>query len=204
MGIFLQKILIIVAKTQIPMMKMMLTGTACAGKSTLLDALAKKGYQTFAEAETPLVQELKDNLGPDEAKKWILENYTEFKRRVGNRQKEIYSISVDGQPAFYDRSAICYIGYCKLRNAQTPENLLELASQTNPSHVFFLDRLAHFNERKETGRFMSETEANKLADLIEYEYRLRGIELIRVPEFSPRMDSNLAKRISYIESILTN
>lgn len=184
------------------MTQIILTGTACAGKSTLLDVLAKRGYQTFEEAETPLVLQLKDELGPEETKRWILENYTEFKRRVGEKQREIYSIPTNGKSAFYDRSAICYIGYCNLRNAETPENLIELASQTNPSQVFFLDRLSEFNGRKETGRFMSETEANKLADLIENEYRIRGIDIIRVPEFSPQIDVNLAKRVEYIEKYL--
>lgn len=186
------------------MTQIILSGTACAGKSTLLDALTKKGYRTFPEAETPLVQRLKTELGPEEAKKWILGNYTEFKRRVGEIQREIYSVPTNGKPVFYDRSAICYIGYCNLRNAQTPKNLVELASQINPKHVFFLERLAHFNERKETGRFMSESEANRLADLIEHEYRTRGIDLIKVPEFSTEKEINLVKRVEYIERVLTN
>jgi len=184
------------------MTKIILTGTSCAGKSTLLVSFAEKGYQTCEEAETPLVCKLKEELGLEGAKQWILGNYTEFKRRVGERQKEIDSTSTNGKHVFYDRSAICYVGYCQLRNAETPQNLVELASQTYPDYVFFLDRLVQFNERKAEGRFMTESEASKLADLIEQEYTARGIELVRVPEFSPQMDINLAERVKYIERIL--
>lgn len=185
------------------MTRIILTGTACAGKSTLLNTLTKKGYQTFEEAETPLVEELKDKFGNEEAKQLILGNYTEFKRKVGERQKVIDATPINGKPVFYDRSAICYIGYCNLRNANVPENLIDLASKTNPGYVFFLDRLSHFNEQKEKGKFMTEMEADKLAGLIKHEYALRGIELIIVPEFSLQKDINLSRRIEHIEKYCT-
>lgn len=102
------------------MSKLILTGTACAGKSTLLQALAERGYQTFPEAETPLVEQLQAELGQDGAKRWIIANYAEFKRQVGEKQQEIDSVPTNGQPAFYDRSAICYSSGQDILSSITP------------------------------------------------------------------------------------
>lgn len=181
------------------MPRIVLTGTAYAGKSQLLGELSRRGYRTFAEAETPLVQELHGSLGPEGAKAWILGNYTEFKRRVGERQRGIDATPTNGGPVFYDRSAICYIGYCVLRGAEVPEVLLELSSARAPDHVFFLERLARFGERRNTGRFMTDDESQRLAVLIEEEYTRRGISVVRIPEFSARKEENLAARVEFIE-----
>lgn len=183
-------------------MKVVLTGSACAGKSTLLGCFERAGYLTFPEAETPLVQELRDQLGVAGAKRWILDNYTRFKELVADRQRVIDACPVNGSAVFYDRSAICYIAYCHLRGAQVPRNLLELADVTRPDKVFFLESLAAFDERRSSGRFMSKDEASCLADLIRQEYTQRGTELVDVPEFSLFADENLVCRRAYIEGSL--
>ncbi len=182
--------------------RIVLTGTACAGKSYLLGALAARGYRTFPEAETPIVRELRERLGPEGAKEWILGNYTAFKGQVGERQREIDAVPTNGEPVFYDRSAACYIGYCMLRGARIPEVLLELSSR-KPDAVFFLERLARFKERRDTGRFMSEEEACRLAGLIEEEYARQGVAIMRVPEFSPDKQENVERRVAHIEAYLT-
>src|SRR3989338_3881014 len=104
------------------MRRVILSGTSYAGKSTLLDALAKEGYITVPEAETEIRQGLREKLGEDATRKWIRENYFKFKNLVGLRAAEIES-SIDAGPDetwISDRSAVCYIGYCHMRGVEVP------------------------------------------------------------------------------------
>ncbi len=186
------------------MVKVVLTGTSCVGKTTILEELAKKGYHTVPEAETQIVQELKTRIGAEETSKWIKKNYFQFKLMVGERQQQLEQSVVfsNGELVFYDRNAICYIGYCALRDSGTPKILTDLAEHANPNYVFFLERLSNFNERRETGRFMKEEEAIRLAGLIEFEYRKRELQPIRIPVFSNDKITNIANRVEYIQRII--
>lgn len=182
------------------MKKVILTGTACVGKSTLLNVLKNKGYKIIPEAETQIVQELVENMGPEKTGEWILQNYFEFKADVGKRQAELESnITADpDEVVFFDRSAICYIGYCNLRNSKIPEILNILSTKQDIENIFFLETLSSFDERKSTGRVMKKEEAEMLSKLIKNEYKNRGFGLISVPEFHSEKEKNISARLSFI------
>ncbi len=186
------------------MIKAVLTGTSHSGKTSLLEALGREGYKTVPEAETQIVQELVREWGAERTREWIKPNYFEFKKTVGERQAQLESEVVAGENevVIYDRSAICWIAYCRLRNSAVPPILEELAVNYRFQHVFFCERLSYFGERSGEGRIMKKEEAIMLNDLIAYEYRIRGYNPIRVPEVSPNKELNMAFRVGYIKQTL--
>jgi predicted ATPase len=179
-------------------MKIILTGTAHCGKTTLLNELGRRGYKIVEEAETPIVKELREKLGIEECKKWIMNNYEEFKDQVAKRQKKLEEENSTEERIFYDRSAICYIAYCKLRGSRIPASLTKL-SEEKPGLALFLESIGNFDERRESGRFMTKEESKKLARLILEEYKTRGIKIIRIPVFSNDEQKNISLRIEEIE-----
>jgi len=187
------------------MKKIVLTGTSYSGKSALIERLSAIDYNTVPEAETQIVLAQKELLGPEETGRWILENYSDFKDRVARRQRELeVSAKNRARLVFYDRSAICYIAYCKLRGVEPPESLVELAQETQPDTVFFIEKLKIFDERRVEGRVMKKEEALKLACLIAEEYQSRGFGLLRVPEFYLDKEKNVNRRTEYILGFLKN
>ena len=138
------------------MRQIVLSGTSHAGKTDLFNTFVAKGFNTVEESETSIVQWLKNRYGAEAAGEWILANYFEFKSRVAKRQARLESkiVAADNEIVIYDRSAICWIAYCNLRNIPVPPLLEELASQYKFEHVFFCEMLPNFNERREEGRVM--------------------------------------------------
>lgn len=183
------------------MRRVILSGTSHSGKSTLLEALAQKGYRTIPEVETQVRQGLVRELGSDAARQWIRENYFEYRRLVGDKVAEVESIinASSDEIVILDRSAVCYIGYCHLRKIRVPPVLEELANRMSDMDVAFLGALTSFDERKSEGRIMTKEEAQKLVGLIQLEYEKRGFRLIHVPEFYPDKDKNIQARIGYIK-----
>lgn len=182
------------------MKKIIITGSPCAGKTTLVDSLKERGYKTIPEADTIIVQDLKKKIGTEQAGKWLLANYYKFKQKVGEKQLELLqqNESSNDEIIFCDRSAICYISFCHLRNSDIPQIIYDLAENEKSSYVFFLEELFVFDERKDTGRVMKEEEAKKLSGLIINEYKKRGFNPIIVPVLHNEKDKNTALRIKYI------
>lgn len=188
------------------MRKAILTGPAYAGKTSLLKELERRGYQTVPEVETQIVGELVRKLGPENTGNYIRANYFDFKRTVGEKVLSLEaSLRVnDDVPVFFDRGAICYIAYCKLRNSPVPEVLTTLAQKEKADWVFFVEGLSSFNERRETGRIMKKEEAERLAVLVREEYRSRGFKLVDVLEFFPSEGQNIDVRANYIIDFVQN
>lgn len=164
-----------------------------------------QGYRTVPEAETQIVKELVERLGPTETGLWIRRNYFKFKQRVGERVAELESDihASQDEVVVFDRSAICYIAYCALRSCEVPPVLATLANRKEPAQVFFLTMLPSFDERSATGRIMKRTEAERLSKLIQHEYTERGHHLTYVPEFDADQQKNIQARLKQIlEQIL--
>ena len=187
------------------MRRIILSGTSYAGKSGLLSGFEKAGYKVVPESETQVVQELVKKLGSEATRKWIRENYYEFKKLVGERVAEVEKTINVGKDevVIFDRSAICYIGYCHLRNSKAPQILEELSKKLTGADVLFLDALGSFDERKTEGRIMTKEEAQNLTELIKLEYEKRGFKLIPIPEFYPDEERNVQARIKHIQKILS-
>ena len=188
------------------MEKVILTGSAHSGKTTILNILGYYGSNIVHEAETPFVSELNRRWGQDKTKRVIMNNYSVFKKIVGKRQAELDKKAEkkykDNEIVFFDRSAICYIAYCKLRDAEVPQILEELAQGETAAHVFFMKQLDHFSERRDTGRFMKKEEAEKLDYLIRQEYENRGFKLVYVEPFPDDMQESIRSRFNFIRDYI--
>lgn len=184
-------------------MRIVLTGTAHAGKTSLLGALAAAGYQTLPEAETSVMGDLVRELGsPDAARDWSRANYAAQKARVAEKQRELYAAAPPGGLRFEDRSAVCYLAYCRLRGVEPPQQLRALADTMPPTSALLLAPLPVFDERRSTGRWMTRDEAQALAGLMEHEYASRGIPLFPIPELAAGRAENLSRRVAYVEKLL--
>ena len=186
------------------MIKAVLTGTACSGKSALLEELGKEGYKIVPEAETQIVNRLVRKWGDKKTREWILPNYSEFKQMVGINQAHLESQIVAGENeiVIYDRTALCWIAYCKLRDTPAPEILNQLSKNNDYQYVFLCEMLSSFDERRDEGRVMTKEEAFRLKGLIIDEYRSRKYNLIPVPENSLNEVDNLPYRVNFIKEIL--
>lgn len=193
------------------MIQVVLTGTAHSGKSTLLEALGREGYKIIPEAETQILNGLVGKWGDKKTREWISQNYFEFKQMVGINQAHLESevVAEENEIVIYDRTAICWISYCKLRKTDAPPIIRKLADQhTNKNryqYVFLCSMLSDFDERRKEGRIMTRKEALKLNGLIIDEYMARGYNNpIPVAEKDLDKAINIAYRVDFIKRNLNS
>lgn len=151
-----------------------LTGGPCTGKTTLLNFLGRKGYQTVPEAATIIMQEerVKGNLRP-----W--DDLIHFQNILLNKQLELESKLQMFPHAFVDRGTLDGLAYFKLFNIQPPGELVKMARENRYAGVFMLDFLPFYN--LEGVRFESARSAQKIQNLLRQTYQDFGCQILEVP-----------------------
>lgn len=170
-----------------------LVGGPGCGKTTLLEALAKKGFKTLSESSTMVIRDERV-LGNNEP--WKQREL--FQRKILNCQLELLTSVKDADGlVFSDRGIPDGIAYFYF-DAQEPFNELRSASQNiRYDYVFMLDFLGDYN-LDNTIRHEAQDEALKIHALIKKVYEDLGYTLIVVPAMS------VEDRISFVLNGLTS
>ena len=178
-------------------MKIVITGGAYSGKTSLINELSKQGFNVFHESSFEYITELNNNMGVEQQKKWRFENFDKFIVEVGKRQilmeKNILSLE---KPVFFDRGIYDCIAYCKVVGITPPEKLIEMAKGVKYDFIFLCDTLSDFDIRENTGRISDRNRSIKAKDLIEKTYKEYGFKVVHVKEMV------LEKRVEFIKTYL--
>ncbi len=150
-----------------------LTGAPCCGKTTLLNALGEKGFQTVPEAARIVIE--REQANQSSCLPWI--DRDSFQREVMNEQQKLEA-NLSGK-AFLDRSMYDGIAYYLLDGLVPPEELLTAAQNAHYTRTFLLERNPHYecdNARKE-----DQDTAKRIEQHLQEVYAQFGHTLIRLP-----------------------
>ena len=162
------------------MKRFILTGTAGAGKTTILQALDQLGHSVIAEAATDIIaeQQAAGISNPWES----IEIVDHFVTRQRERQ-----VNAQGELQFYDRSPVCTYAFCN-HMGYTPTKLLldEIQRMKDESlyepQVLFIENLGYVE--KTAARKISYEDALRFEKLHLNAYELHGYECFRIPAAS--------------------
>jgi predicted ATPase len=174
--------------------RVVLTGGACAGKTTLLDHLARKGFRTVPEAALIVIQRLNRRMGSNRQQAWRSAHLLEFQKMIVDQQllqERAVPAQPDG-PVFLDRGLIDGLGYLRQAGLEPPEHLVRACQEARYTQVFLLHTLSLFQERRVTGRPDTLDYSLAIASAIRKAYQEYGFSVIEVPEMP------VAQRVSFI------
>lgn len=165
-------------------MLVVITGGPYSGKTTLVEALGRRGHRTVSEAAIDVIAELNEELGLEGQKRWRFEHRREFQLRVLRLQvrREEEAARESGGPVFLDRSRLDGIAYCRYYGTPPPAELLHAAQRIRYDHVFVLDTLSHVHVRSASGRTSDRATSLALRERIVEVYTEYGYEPVPVPE----------------------
>lgn len=123
-------------------MKIVITGTTCAGKTTTLSLLEKQGFNVVPESALEIINE-QNAIGGD-----VLptKNVKKFQELILERQLEKELKLSDTDNFFLDRSIIDQYGYCNFFKIDCPLKIFELA-RGRYQKVFLLEPLDFIDDR---------------------------------------------------------
>jgi len=155
-----------------------ITGGPCSGKTTLIDQLADKGFQTVPEtarlymeeeiAKGRTVEEIREDV--DALERGLIAMQLSFEREL-----QVTDV------AFLDRGLPDGLTYCRVAGMNPNEILLECFHYRYAS-IFILDRLPI---QQDDIRIEDEATAGLLEEWLVRDYSALGYEVVRVPVLSP-------------------
>lgn len=164
-----------------------ITGGAHAGKTTLVEALARRGFATLPEMAIEVIRELDRRVGPEEQVRWRLGHFAAFEREIVRRQVAQEEAHLRGGPVlpvFCDRGRHDAVAYCLDRGIPVPPEIGEACRAVRYAGVVVLDTVPGFDERPKTGRVGDHAESLRIRDLVERVYREHGHEPVSLPLMS--------------------
>jgi len=173
----------------IRMLKYILTGAPCNGKTTVINALSEEGYKTVPEAARIVIEEelaKNGNILP-----WI--DVDKFQKAVLEKQLELESSLKEGT-YFLDRGIPDGIAFYALTDVEAPNQLIDAAKRNRYDKVFLLEMLPFYkidNERKHNFK-----ESKMLHQIIKEVYCDLGYRLVEVPLLS------VEERVKFIQKHL--
>lgn len=157
--------------------KIILTGAPCSGKSSLIEALEKKGYQIIPEVFQLLYAQAFENKSADT----FFVDQLALRYRLMHAQIDLESRLDSGRITFLDRSVWDIIFFGEWYNIQMPPDLYSLAAHQRYDYVFFLDLLPR--QFYQTTQFRGESFelAQKMHHFFLEKYRKTGLSILQVP-----------------------
>ena len=158
--------------------KYCISGGPCVGKTSLINYLAQKGFQTAPEAYACIFEESREQ-GTLAS---FFADPVKLRERLIYKQLELESNCNPYQHAFLDRSMVDIIFYADYFHTLLPPALIEKANQTSyNSYVFFLEPLPEhlyvMNDRRGEDR----VEALKMHEALKQSYLRSGYQIINIP-----------------------
>ena len=158
--------------------KVVFTGGPCTGKTTLINALASKGYYVIREAATAVIEEEQKN---GNMTPWS--NLDQFQLKIVAKQEEFLDLALKlshhKELIFFDRACIDSFTYCKLNNQIVPEELTKLLNKVRYDYIFLLDFIKTYSSS--AIRHEGIEEARRIHNLLSDVYKSLGYEVITVP-----------------------
>jgi predicted ATPase len=172
-----------------------ITGGPSTGKTTLLEALAQRGFKVIPEIARIIIEE--EMKKDSECLPW--KNLYLFQQKVARLQLE-QEHSYDGTHFLLDRGIVDGHGFSINGKIPTPELITEVGMQRYPL-VLILDRLPFY--KNDSARKETEQEAISIHRNLYRAYRETGHDPLTIPYF-PDEDITRAvgKRADYITKVL--
>jgi predicted ATPase len=155
-----------------------ITGAACSGKTTLIDQLADKGFETVPETGR---QYLEREMAKGRTLDKIFENETD-ERGMKDMQLRIEHGLRAIDVAFLDRAFPDCLTFYRASGLNPNEILAECFHHRYAS-VFVLDRLPF---RQDAARIEDDATAGLLDEWLARDYGALGYDIVRVPVLSPQ------------------
>jgi len=169
-----------------PPLRVVITGGPCSGKTTVIEALAERGFRTVPEAAIEVIAELSERMGVEGQAQWRSENREAFQVMIIEKQAALEEAAAGAASGdvFHDRGRLDGLAYCRVFGAPVPPEV-EAGCQDLPyDRVFLLDTLSSFDDRKATGRTSDRERSLEIRDELGRTYAERGLEPVFVPETS--------------------
>ena len=161
-----------------------ITGAPCSGKTTLVDQLTDKGFQTVPEvARQYFESELSKGRTVDE----IREDQADLERCLKDMQLRIESELQTDDVTFFDLALPDCLTYCRVFEMD-PYEIVPACLIHRYTSVFIFDRLPF--RRNATLGPEDEITARFLDEWLERDYSALGYDVVRVPFLTP--DARLA------------
>jgi predicted ATPase len=155
-----------------------ITGAPCSGKTTLVDQLGDKGFQTVAESGRQYLEsEMAKGRTIDEIKKNEADE-----RRMKDLQLTIELGLGAIEILFLDRALPDCLVFYRL-NGLDPNEIVAECFHHRYASVFMLDRLPH---QQDAVRTQDDVVADLLDEWLARDYSALGYHVVRVPVLSPQ------------------
>ncbi len=159
--------------------RIVLTGGAYSGKSSLLRRLREEGYRVIPEAAIHVIGEGRDER--EDYDRWRAENPVQFQLDILERQlhNERRLMGNTREWVVMDRSGLDGIAYLKHEGVQEiPQEYSDYAAGLPVGCAFLLETLKPFDPRRQTGRQGDEKKSRKIHDLLYTVYDELGWEVM--------------------------
>lgn len=152
-------------------MKIVITGTTCAGKTTTLNLLKERGFNVVSESALEIINEQNAIDGDILPTK----NVKKFQEAILDRQLKKESELLDDKDFFLDRSIVDQYGYCNFFKIECPQKVFDLA-KGRYEKVFLLEPLNfidnRFDHENREDQLNIDKEIRKAYEYFDYEYTL--------------------------------
>ncbi|MDF1799096.1 MAG: ATP-binding protein [Planctomycetota bacterium] len=166
-------------------LRVVITGGPCSGKTTVIEALAARGFRVVPEAAIEVIAELSERLGVEGQKRWRSEHREAFQVLIIEKQAVLEAAASGGVgPLFHDRGRLDGLGYCRAFGAPVPPEVEAGCRELPYDRVFLLDTLSDFDGRAATGRTSDRERSLMIRDELMRTYTEYGLPPVFVPETS--------------------
>jgi predicted ATPase len=152
-----------------------LTGGPSSGKTTLLEELRRRGYNTVQESSR---QYIEDRLAQGYSLKEIRNDEKKFQEEVLKKMHALHKTLDKNAVTFFDRGYHDATAYLKYYNHPLEKFVEEIGKQANYAKVFVLDLLPY---KKDEARIEDPKIAEGLHQSLINTYKNSGHEVIKVP-----------------------
>lgn len=176
-------------------MKYIITGGPCVGKTTVLEKLALKGFETVSESSRIVIdhERKKTEIDPLYNPIYPHTNLAKFQSLVLEQQK-LSESKIKSYPVFLDRSFIDNLAYSSLGKLDMNHIFFPYIKDAKYTCVFFLNRLPFYN--KDSARLEDHASAKIIHNTLLYFYQKSNIPIFRVRFFHE--DDGVEKRANFI------
>lgn len=164
-------------------MRIVLTGDPHAGKTTLIDELARRGESVVPEAAIGVIATLQRELGVERTTEWRRAHPAEFQERIARAQLELEAgISHGpGSRVFLDRGLFDGAAYCRLAGVPPPHAVANAGASLRYELVVLCELVLPFQDRGATGRTSDLARARAIEAALEAVWTELGYPLWRLP-----------------------
>lgn len=129
-----------------------ITGTSCSGKTTLINLLKNLGYNIVNETAREIIKE--EQKKEHGSLPWNEDSFFDFQNISMKKQlkKELKIQKDSNNTYFLDRSIIDYFAYTMHKGYSVNPNLIDILQENPYSKVFFLETLERSNYRQDKER----------------------------------------------------